>query len=64
MSKPLAQIKSKYWANSILFQLAEALEKPAKIVGSVKNLEKIYEENPDEILEEALEIIWRYKELG
>lgn len=64
ISKPLAQIESKYWGNSILFQIAEALNKPAKLVGSVESPEKVYEENPDELLEEALDVIWRYKELS
>ena len=63
ISKPLAEIESKYWGNSILFRLAEALDKPAKLVGSVENPEKVYEENPDELLEEALDVIWRYREL-
>ena len=63
ISKPLAEIESKYWGNSILFQLAEALDRPAKLVGSVENPEKVYEQNPDELLEEALDVIWRYREL-
>ena len=46
-----------------MFQLAEALDKPAKLVGSVENPAKVYEENPDELLEEALDVIWRYREL-
>lgn len=64
ISKPLSEIKSKYWGNAILFRLAEALGKPAKLVGSVENPEKVYEEDPNELLEEALEVIRMYKELS
>lgn len=64
ISKPLSEIKSKYWGNSILFQLAEALNKPAKIIGTVEHPEKVFEADPDELLAEALEVIWIYKELS
>lgn len=64
ISKPLHEIKSKYWGNAILFRLAEALGKTPKLEGDVANPDVIYEVVPDDILDEALEVIWRYRELS
>lgn len=43
------------WGNTILYRLAEALEYPKDAAGG-------YTVDPDEILDDALEILWMYRE--
>lgn len=51
------------WGNTILYRLAKALDKSYHVEGDVESPKAIFTINPDDLLEEALEIIWRYKEL-
>lgn len=56
MGTKLADLDKKLWSNRILWDLAVAL-------GRVDENESQAYIDSDEILEEAIEAIWRYKEL-
>jgi hypothetical protein len=52
------------WANTILFRLAEVLDYPTGAVyGDPRDPRRIFEVDPDKVLDEACETIWRYMEL-
>ncbi len=51
------------WGNIILFRLAEALGYPRHFEGSVKRPEVMYVVDPDELLDQACETIWKYQDL-
>jgi hypothetical protein len=54
--KKLSDISPLYWANTILWELVEAVDPdPGK--------HSYREIDPDELLDQVLEIIWKYKEL-
>ena len=55
----LEEIPAELWGNTILFRLALELGYVAEEV----NGEPTIECDPDKVLEEALEIIWAYKDL-
>lgn len=55
----LEEIPSEYWGNTILFRLALELG----YVGEEVDGELTIDVDPDKVLEEALEIIWRYNDL-
>lgn len=62
-SRPLTDIDPSYWGNSILFQLAKALDKAPSVIGDVESPEISYVVDPDELLAETLGVIRKYKEL-
>lgn len=53
---PLREQSQEYWENTILYRLAEALDYP-------RNAYNCFTVDPDELLDEAVEAIWRYREL-
>lgn len=55
----LETIPELYWGNTILFRLALELGYVAEEIDG----ELTIDVDPDKVLEEALEIIWRYKDL-
>lgn len=61
--KPLAKTPERLHGNTILFKLAEALgyEKTPRF--EEKFVTNVIHAEPDRVLDEALEIIWRYRGL-
>ena len=55
----LAETPPETWGNTILYRLAQALGHAPEEA----NFAPI-EADPDELLEEALEIIWRYQDMA
>lgn len=58
----LADIPTQFQSNQILYRLAEALGYN-KRVGDIET-GYIIDADPDAVLEEALEIIWRYQDMA
>lgn len=52
------------WGNTILFRLAEVLGYPAQPTGDVTSPVRHIIADPDDVLEEALETIWKYRDLN
>lgn len=55
----LEDIPPEYWGNTVLYRLALELGYVAEEVDGELTIDC----DPDKVLEEALEIIWRYKDL-
>ena len=64
MNKTLIETPQETWGNTILFKLAEALGRDYLLSGDITDPKKVYAADPDELLQEALDVIWMYKELS